>query len=375
MREAGKTSVPAARFGAMQRLAFLLLVACSDPPAAAPTLTAEPVAPPPEHIVEHPVEPSVAPAAPAPAANVSYGDVYIVGRRRWGDGPFTALVEVPPEPRPSGPVVGYAETHHSFWEFRALAEETVGPAPIVLVQTYPTDDVCEASVRRARRLHATHVADESGAREEFGEETFLALEYEPCNHGTMAIVGVSASDVHVRPVHREALTDPAPVELVDLVRDSDREWADPPAAADYRMLVLPELDLTIVAGNQPFVIRGGRRLNERWGGFPTRLIEAAGHVFFEVGSVSEDWTSSLDCFYPTYLAGTCEVTDASGTPTNVRGGPSGRSPVVTTVTTGATLTADDHVGSWFHVLTSPPGWVHTSAVQCGELPPAPQPCP
>jgi hypothetical protein len=356
----------------MKRLAFVLLVACSDP-APAPVIEPEPepTAPPVEARPEPIVEP---PAAPTPSANVMFGSVHLVAPRRWADGPHTVLIELPDAPQPSGPVVGTAELHHAYWSFREIAVEPTPTEPVVVVQTYPRIATCEGHVRRARRLHATLRSDDDPSWT--GEPTtFLALELADCLEGGTAIVGVPIAEVTVRSLRRTALPDPVPVELVDLVRDADSMYGAPPAAADYRMLVLPNLGITIVAGSLAHVVRDGRRWSERWGGDLDVLIEAGGHAFFEVSSVADGWASSLDCFHPRFVPGSCEVTDASGTPTNVRSGPSGRSPVVTTTTTGTTLTADDHVGSWFHVRTTPPGWVHESAVRCTELAETPQPCP
>jgi hypothetical protein len=373
MRGPWKSTPGAERFIAMLRHvgSFALLLACGDPPPP-PALTAEPSRPGP---IEHPVEPppAVPPAAPAPSVNVEHGEVHYVARRRWGAGTATVLLEAPDAPRPEGPVVGYAETHHSYWAFREIAVEPPPTSPIVLVQTYPSFATCETRARRARRLHGTHLAEEGGADEEFAQATFLALEIAGCE-GSMALLGVHAAGVTSHRLDGSFITDPAPVELVDLVREADSAYGAPPAAADYRMLVLPQLDLTLVRGRLTHVVRDGRRWNERWGGDLDHLIEAGGMAFFAVSSVAEDWSSSLDCFYPTHAAGTCEITDPSGTPTNVRGGPSGRSPVVTTVSAGVTVPADDRVGSWFHVRTTPAGWVHESAVRCAELVRQDSPC-
>ena len=157
------------------------------------------------------------------------------------------------------------------------------------------------------------------------------------------------------------------------VRDQDEAYASRVAAADFRVLELPHLGVTVVAGAMAHLVRDGRRLNERWGGDLDVLIEAGGRAFFEVSSPSDGWSSSLDCFYPTLDVGSCDVVDASGTPTNVRAGPSGRTAVLTTVSSGTSVPADDHVGSWYRLLTTPPGWAHESAVRC-TLPPAARPC-
>lgn len=358
----------------MKRLAFLLLVACGEP-APAPVITREPpVTPPPSSPPEPAAEDIVAPAGVAPAANVTYGEVYVISGSRWGGGPRSVLIEVPDAPQPAGPVVGTAELHHAHWSFREIAVEPIPTDPVVVVQTYPVIATCEAHVRRARRLHAALRSDDDPSW--VGEPTtFVALELADCPEGGTAVVGVPRAEVTVRSLRRSELTDPVPVELVDLVREADGEYGAPPAAADYRMLVLPGLDITIVVGSLAHLVRDGRRFDARWEGDLDALIEARGHVFFEVSSPSDDWTSSIDCFAPRFVPGACEVTDASGTPTNVRGGPSGRSPVVATTSTGTSLPADDHVGSWFHVRTSPPGWVHESAVRCTDLAATPQPCP
>lgn len=291
------------------------------------------------------------------------------------------LVQLEAAARPEGPVVAYAETHHSHWEFRELEVLPAPPHPTAVVVEYTGRSIglSECPIARARRLHAQSISEDEGeegeAPMEGMESTFLALELGECAAGLMAVVGVPLTSVSAHPLRREALTERAPVELVDLVRDQDMAFdGTRVAAADFRMLSLPQYDIEIVTGAFAWLIRDGRVLNEPNGAFPSFIVEAGSSAFFEVDVPSEGWSTSLDCFHPTYDAGSCEVIDATGTPTNVRAAPSGRAAVVTTVTQGTTIAADDHVGSWYRLLTTPPGWAHESGLRCTELPRHPAPC-
>ena len=357
----------------------MFLLACSDPPpASTPLPSPAPAAPAPETPAPAPAAPPApvpAPVAP-PASPPVLGELHVLSPDRWGDeeGPSAVLVEVPTAPRPEGPVVGYAQIHHAAWAFRELGVEPLPSAPIVVVDSYPASAVCETGVIRVRRLHAVVLSDDA-PDEELGEATFLAYDLAGCPTGHLALVGARAAEVTAWQLDRAHLTEPAPIELVDLVREADGVYGTELPAAEFRMLALPQLDITVVAGELAHVVRDGRVWRERSGGDLGLLVEAAGHGFFEVSSPSEGWVSRLDCFAPTYGVGACEVTDPSGTPTNVRGGPSGRSAVLTTLSLGATVPADDRVGSWFHVRSTPPGWVHESAVRCTDLPPPPGSCP
>ena len=290
--------------------------------------------------------------------------------RSGDDGVRTVLVEVAPVPRPSGPIVAFAPIHHGWLAMREIATEPTPDVPIVVVDAQRLSR-CETRARRARRLHSVTTAEDG---EEGLEATYLALELEGCPRGLSAAVGARPDDVVATRLTRSEFREPAPIELVDLVRETDAEYADPPAAADYRVLALPAVGITIVVGNQAHVIRDGRELHDRWGGSPETVVAVGGRAFFELSSPSDGWSSRLECFHPSYLEAPCEIVDPSGTPTNVRAGPSGRSPVLTTLEPGARPSADDHVGSWFHVTTTPAGWVHESAIRCPALPAAPRAC-
>jgi len=287
------------------------------------------------------------------------------------------LVEVEDAPRPAGPVIAYAETHHSHWEFRELGAVSPTHSSAVLVDSHGTGNgLCEASVSRVRHLHATSVYEEGEDTETPEvETTFLAFEIAGCLVGELAVLGVPLAEMSVRSLDRRSLSERAPVELVDLVREQDYEaYGERVAAADFRMLELPRHGITVVSGALAWVIRDGRVLHERFGGAPRAIVEAGPRVFFSVDSPSEGWSSALDCFSPTHDAGSCEVVDESGTPANVRAAPSGRAAVVTTVTRGTTVAADDHIGSWYRLLTTPRGWAHESGLRCTELPLHPPPC-
>lgn len=309
-------------------------------------------------------------AAPASRPRVRSGDVSTVSAERFGPGARLALLELPDEPRPTGSIVGYAEGHHAHFVFREIASEEVPAAPIVVLEE---GSVCETHATAARRLHGVFVSDDDD-HEEIRETTFRALELEGCRSGATAIFGITAADVVVHRMDRTQLEARAPVELVDLVRERDSEFGDPVAAADFRLLPLPELDITIVVGNYGHVVRGGRELHDRWFGLIESVLVAGDYAVFELDSPSEGWSDGLECFHPMFLAAPCELVDPSGTPTNVRAGPSGRSPVVTTLESDARPMADDHVGSWYHVTSTPAGWVHESALHCEPLPEGPRDC-
>lgn len=291
------------------------------------------------------------------------------------------LVQIEPATRPEGPVVAYAETHHSHWEFRELEVLAAPPYPTAVIVSYTGRSIglSECPIRTARRLHAQSTNDdeteEDGSPMEGLATTFLALELGECESGLLAVVGVPLADVSAHRLAREALSERAPLELVDLVRDGDMVYGDTRvAAADFRALSLPQYNITIVSGENAWVIRDGRVLNDPSGGFPSFVVAAGPRAFFEVDVPSESWSTALDCFHPTYDAGSCEVIDASGTPANVRAAPSGRAAVVTTVAQGTTIAADDHIGSWYRLLTTPAGWAHESGLRCTQLPRHPAPC-
>ena len=361
---------------------FVLLacVACGEPDAPArPAPALETPAPPaaPSSAPPTPTEPaSSAPTEPA-APTILYGDVVELSRERWNGGPRTILVEAPSQPAPSGPVVAYAETHHSYWAFRWIEDVSVPSPTAVVVSTYPAVTVCDVPLVRARRLHATSMYEESdGTEVASGERTFLALELgRGCPGGDLAVVGVPLAAVAARDLDRGSVTEPSTLELADLIREEDDAYGGRVPAADVRVLPLPAHDVTLVRGALTFLVRDGLLLRERFGGNPSVMVDAGSRLFFWVESPSDSWSAPLECFHPTYDAGSCEVIDESGTPTNVRGGPSGRSAVVATLSRGATVAADDHVGSWFRVRTTPPGWVHESGVRCTELPLHAAPCP
>ncbi len=357
----------------------------APPPTVAERAPATPSSPtssgnPPATAAAPPSTPQAAPEASASpvARSVAFGDVYELSSSRYAAGQATVLVETEATPRPAGPVIAYAETHHSHWEFREVGALDMTYTTAVLVSSRGTTiSLCEATVTRARHLHATSVyEDDDGGETPAPETTFLAFEVEGCREGMLAVLGVPRGEISSRTLDRRSLSEPAPLELVDLVREQDYEaFGERVAAADFRMLSLPRHDITIVSGAIAWVVRDGRVLQERFGGFPTTLIEAGPLVAFTVDSVSESWSSALRCFAPTYDAGSCEVIDESGTPANVRAAPSGRAAVVTTVTRGTTVAADDHVGSWYRLLTTPSGWAHESGLRCTELPRHPAPCP
>lgn len=352
---------------------LVAVVGCSEAPApaAASTSAAPSTSEPTSALRATAPSPTPSPVEPLSRPGILVGEVVELAPDSSGeDGIRTLLIELPSEPRPPGPIVAYAPIHHGTLAMREIATESTPDAPIVVVDTADLGR-CDTHARRARRLHAVTTTEEG---EDGLETTYLALELEACPSGMLAAVGARSDNVVGMHLTTTEVTDPAPLELVDLVRESDSAYADPPAASDYRVLDLAAMGVTIVIGNQAHVIRDGRELHERWGGSPENVVVVGGTLLFEMASPSEGWTSRLECFHPTYLAAECEIIDSSGTPTNVRAAPSGRSEVRMTLERGARPSADDHVGSWFHVTTTPAGWVHASAIRCPELPRAPRTC-
>ena len=349
-------------------LLVLAVVGCGEasapptPPTVAPVVTV-PEAPTPP--IPPPSAPPIAPEV-APRVGVVGGDVHELSPERYDDGHFTLLVTVGDAPRPAGRVVAYTELHHAHWEFREI--EVLAASPYASAVTVSHRDSrltrCEAPIRRARRLHATLISDDDGA--EGPQTTFLGLEFTGCPHADLAVAGVPLADVSAQSLARTQLAEHAPLELVDLVLGRDAIYGEAVAAVDFRMLALPAYNLQIVVGENAWLIREGRVLS--FSGNPTYIVQAGPRAFFWLDSPSDSWSAPLDFAHPAYDPGSCEVIDTSGTPTNVRAAPSGRSAVVTTVTRGTTVAADDQTGSWYRLLTTPPGWAHASGLRCTELP-------
>jgi len=357
-----------------------------DPPTVADVVPAASEAPP--VAVEGPAAapaPATAPAAVAlaptasdPGSSIVAGELYWLDELTPGPGEEerpTVLIEAGPAPRPIGPVVAHAEVHGGRLAFREL---DVAPPARESAVVARGATLCETPIVRARRLHATslHVDDRTGVETERPGTSYLAYELERCEDGQMAVLGVPLAQVRSHLLERDAMTAPAPPGLIELVRTSDEEASGSELAmADFRMLALPRAETTLVTGAMTWVVRDGRVLNAPFRGNPSVALEAGPRVFFVLDSEFDSWVSPLECFYPTYDAGSCVVIDESGTPANVRATPSGRGAVLTTVARGNTVTADDHVGSWFHLRTSPPGWAHASGLRCAPLPRHPAPCP
>lgn len=349
-------------------LLALLVVGCGEastpptPPALAPVIST-PEAPTPP--IAPPSAPPIAPEAPPPVAVVG-GDVHELSPERYNDGHFTLLVQVADAPRPEGRVVAYTELHHAYWAFRELEVLASSPYASAVTVSHRDNQLtrCEAPIRRARRLHAALISDDDGA--EGPQTTFLALELTGCPQADLAVAGVPLADVSAQALSRTQLTEHAPLELVDLVLGRDTIYGEGVAAADFRMLALPAYNLQIVVGENAWLLREGRVLSLPEN--PTYIVQAGPRAFFWLESPSDSWSASLDLAQPAYDPGSCEVIDASGTPMNVRAAPSSRSAVVTTVTRGTTVAADDQTGSWYRLLTTPPGWAHASGLRCTELP-------
>lgn len=339
-----------------------LLTACGEPAAPPAAPPAEPERP---AVVAPPLPPSASPEAPAedePAPAVLAGDVYWIG-----DETRAAFLPIDPLPQPDVEVMGQIELHHAHRILRMIDEV---PAPSTLVVVDERTPLCEARVTRARRLHTLFVGEGSRGEDEPPNDprTYLALEFEGCEEGSVGISGVALADVRVRSLRRDALLEHAPAALVEAVRHvDDGMWGGEPLRGDaFRMLDLPAHGVTIVVGTGAWVLREGVVLS---GAEPVTLIEAGPLVLFELQTPSEGWLGSLADFAPRYVPGECEVTDDSGTSMNVRAGPRGNATVVTSVPAGTRITANDMSGSWFHLATSPPGWAHQRGLRCDPLQP------
>lgn len=343
-------------------LAFALLMACGDPVAPRPPTTVPTTVPATPEVAPPPV-PSPRPEVPAPPTALA-GDVC------WIDDDTRAVfLPIDPLPQPDGAVIGQIELHHSHRVLRLIDEV---PAPPTAVIVDIEAQLCEARVIRARRLHTLFIGHDGpgadGYESPTDPRTYLALDIEGCERGTVGISGVPLAEVRVRSLRPEALREHATPALVEAVRHvDDGMWGGEPHRGDsFRMLDLPAHGITIVVGTGAWVLRDGVVLS---GAEPVTLIEAGPLVLFELQTPSEGWLGSLADFAPSYVPGECEVTDASGTSMNVRAGPRGNATVVTTLAAGTRVTANDMSGSWFHLASSPPGWAHQRGLRCEPLQP------
>jgi hypothetical protein len=345
----------------MLSLVTVLLAACGEPaaPVTPPSST-----PAPSTAAPTPEAPAT-PEAPTPAPTVSGGEV------QWfeEDTP-TLLVPIDPLPQPDVPVFGRYDLHHA-WRLVRVIDEVPAPAHAIIVDTFLAR-TCEARITRARRVHTLLVLEDdsfNGEAAPIEPLTFLALDFEGCE-GSGGFTGISLSDVHVRSLRLDALSEPATPELIEAVRHVDDDiWGRDPMRSDaFRMLDLPAHGVTVVVGNAGWLLRDGLVL---LGGEPIAVVEAGPHISFHVQTVSEDWFAPLAAAYvPRYVPAECEVIDDSGSAMNLRAGPRGNATVVGTVPAGARVTANDMNGSWFHVA-SPPGWAHQRGLRCPQLVPAP----
>ncbi len=320
-------------------------------------------------------EPELPGAAPDPAPEVVGGDVVWLQDPgdHEGDGSPALLLPIDPLPQPEGPVIASFELHNSFRLVRAI-DEVLPPEHVVIVSSYPEPRTCTPRITRTRRIHTLFVYYDgsfNGESEPADPQSYLAIEFTGCEGGA-GITGVPASEVRVRSLRADALSEPATPALIDAVRHvDDGVWGGErtPSGA-FRMLDLPAHGVTIVVGTAGWVVRDGLVL---FGAEPVALIEAGPAIFFDVQTPSEGWFTSLAAgFVPSHVPVECEVIDDSGTAMNVRAGARGNAPVVTTVPVGTRVVANDTNESWFHLATDPPGWAHARGLRCPTLPPDPR---
>ena len=289
------------------------------------------------------------------------GDVHLID---WADGNETRglFVETTPAPQPAGRSIGRITLHHAYHELRLVANEpAAGRRAVILDGT----SVCSPRVTRVRRVHSLLVTDQEDATPT-DPVTYVVLEFRGCSEGTAGVMDVAPSDVRVRSLRGDDLSERPTSELVESVRHVDDDVWGTGALPTAQFRMLEAAGVTFVVGNAGWVMRAG--VVQR-GPEPIALIEVGSLAYLEVQTPSETWLTSLSSFTPPYSPASCEVIDASGTALNVRAQPRGRARVVTTLERGARVEVNDTMGSWRHLATSPPGWAHESGVRCDELRP------
>ncbi|MFK8002328.1 MAG: SH3 domain-containing protein [Polyangiales bacterium] len=339
-------------------------VASPTPNAEAPSRDEAPNEAPNEAPAVNPTE--------APAQNgaplVHWGPITVVLERLESqgeddvEGPSMILSEIAAQPKPDTAPDWYMYQHAGHMELRVIREV---PANFETARVSGEGVDCEAQVVRALELHAYHSP-------EFGhggdvERAFFALELRGCPGGTVGVAGVSS--IQRYSLRRQDLPAPAPQALVDLVAESDNlnGWDPPLDAAEFRVRRFPELGFDVVAGHTAWVVRDGVVLNDR-GGSADTLFSAGPLVLFAMSSTNDGWLASIDDFIP--MPVTCTVSDATGTPLNVRAAPRRGAAIVDVrvpYENGEDISVYETRGNWRRISqTNDPEerWVHGSGVRC-----------
>ncbi len=159
----------------------------------------------------------------------------------------------------------------------------------------PFDGVCEAPVVRTERWYGEHEPPDGEPTE---IASFTAHVFRGCERAGFGAIDMPLTLTRIEvdsmpPASPELARLIAPVDQPDEIEGELHSPVSPP-----RTLVVPDLDLAIIYGQQSWVARGGRLVEHPIGGWPRAIVRSAEHAWLFCESPSEGWYNPLSEYVP-----------------------------------------------------------------------------